>query len=667
MTFRLSFSSVVVLIGCLFPSVAVCQNDPPAANAPSAGTPADPFSLDLQSLMDVTVTTASKFTEKLSDAPGVMTVVTQDELTRFGGLTLSEILDRVPGLSLSIASFTDRSIVAVNGDQTEINGGHVLFLIDGRPIREVLEGGLVGDILESFPVAILERIEVIRGPGSVLYGSDAYSGVINLITKKADGDSVTVTGMGAQGGGDVSHGEISFQRGDLSIVGAGQFHQNPVWDTPVWAAYGGLQNEAIPNRSQGAYLGLNYKGLSLMSSFTDWNTDYIEGAVGNARWRRGFVDLGYGWKIRPLWDMSFNVTYSRTTLNARDSIPFITRDSSEALFEWSNRLTLTRRDKLTFGALYNYQQGHELFYAGAAPSVIAHGSRPGEAAYVQIDHALTGSVKIIGGLQENKVGSLSLDVVPRAGVIWSPTAHFGVKALYSEAYRAPSISETTMDYVPPPSVGGPSLIGNPNLLPEKVATTDLDFSYQASRFQGSIDFFHSKQTDSIVEDTASLTNAYINLGEAVFNGIEAEVKYYVKKNFFLTGSMLYQTNHDGAGTSNITPIPNFGAKAGVGYKSSRGLSGGLFHVFQGPLYGYGPGPNPTPGAYNLMNANLRYDLSKYLPLNSASSLAFVAHGDNLLNTAVWLPDWKDNPSGSTFAIQGRVVYLGIELGYKKGD
>jgi outer membrane receptor for ferrienterochelin and colicin len=654
---------VSVSVACLLPLVVYGQN----ASAPATPDSKDLYSIDLGSLLNMTVTTASKFSEKLSDAPGVMTVVTQDELLRFGGLTLSEILDRVPGLALSSASFTDRSIIAVNGDQTQTNGGHVLFLINGRPIREILEGGLVGDILESFPVAILERIEVIRGPGSVLYGSDAYSGVINLITKRADGDSLVVTGMGAQGGGAVSHGEVSFQRGDLSIVGAGQYHQNPVWDTPVWSGYGGLQNEAIPNRSQGAYLGVNYKGLSFMSSFTDWNTDYIEGAVGDARWRRGFANLGYALKATAKWDMNFDITYSRTTLNAVQSIPFISRDSSEAVFEWSNKVTLTKRDRLTFGALYNHQQGHELFYASATPSLISHGSRPGEAAYVQLDHELLSSVKLIGGLQANKIGNLSLNVVPRAGVIWSPNTRFSVKALYSEAYRAPSINETSIDYVPPPTVGGPSLIGNPNLLPEKVATTDLEFSYQGNRFQASINLFHSRQTDNIVENDVTADGTYINLGEAAFYGAGGEVKYYLKKNFFLTGSLLYQTNHDGNGNTNITPIANFGAKAGVGYKSPRGLSAGLFHVYQGPLYGYTSGPNPTPGAYNLMNANLRYDLSKYLPLNSAAGLAFVAHADNLLNIAVWLPDWKDNPGGSIFAFPGRTVYLGIELAYKKGD
>jgi outer membrane receptor protein involved in Fe transport len=111
-----------------------------------------------------------------------------------GGTTLREVLERVPGLAASTAYFSDRSIVAARGDQTKINGGHVLFLINGRPTREVLEGGVVSDLLESFPISVLERIEVIKGPGSVLYGSNAFSAVVNLITRKADTNGFSIGG-----------------------------------------------------------------------------------------------------------------------------------------------------------------------------------------------------------------------------------------------------------------------------------------------------------------------------------------------------------------------------------------------------------------------------------------------------------------------------------------
>jgi outer membrane receptor for ferrienterochelin and colicins len=653
-----------LLAACLL-LAPVYADQPAGADAQPSDQTKNLFSMDLESLLNLKVTTASKFSEKLSDAPGVMEVVTKDELRRFGGMTLAEILDRVPGLSLSAASFTDRSIVAARGDQTQINSGHVLFLINGRPTREVLEGGISGDLLQSFPVSILEKIEVILGPGSVLYGSNAFSAVVNLITQKAQGNSVTLTGLGGGGAATASSGQVSLQHGHLSIVGAGQFRQDASWTTPVQTQYLGLQNPIIPDRGKGAYLGINYKGLSFESSYTEWNTFYIEGAVGDGRWRRGFADLGYSLKPTAKWDMSFDLTYTRTTLNAVNAIPFIDRDSFEGLFEWTNVYRLSDKDRVTFGALYDYQQGRERFFAASPPLLISDGNRPGEAFYGQLEHTLVDSVKLIGGFQANRIGKLSLDVVPRGGVIWHPAAGFSLKALYSEAFRAPSLNETRIQYIPPPDIGGPSLIGNPNLLPEKVATIDIGLSFQGSRFQAGADYFHSRLTNDII--LANVTNAgtYMNLGSATFQGGQLEAKYYLRKNLFLMGSALYQVNHDDYGNSNITPIANYGAKLGISYESAGGLTLSVFDAHEGPLHGYALAQNPKPRAYDLPTANFRYDLSKYLPPSSKTSLALVAHATNFINEAVWLPDWKDAPGDSTFYNHGRTIYAGIEVSLKK--
>ena len=109
-------------------------------------------------------------------------------------LTLRDVLERVPGLTGTTAYFTDRSMVAARGDQTKIDGGHILILINGRPTREILEGGVISDVLESFPVDALDHIEVVRGPGSVLYGSNAFSAVINLITKDVQDGGFALSG-----------------------------------------------------------------------------------------------------------------------------------------------------------------------------------------------------------------------------------------------------------------------------------------------------------------------------------------------------------------------------------------------------------------------------------------------------------------------------------------
>ena len=632
-----------------------------------AGQVPDIYAVDLQSLLNMKVIKVSKFSENLSDAPGVVSVVTKDELRRFAGMTLSEILDRVAGLAVTGASFTDRSIVAVRGDQTQINGGHVLYLINGRPTREILEGGLIGDFLESFPVNILERIEVIRGPGSVLYGSNAFSGVVNLITQKAENNGIVATALGGPGNAVATSAQASIKSGDLGIVAAAQFHQNPTWFTPVFTPYGLQGNVAIPDRGVGAYLGLNYKGLSFMSSYTQWTTGYLEGLSGVGEWKRNFADLGYSVKATKDWDMSFNLTYTRATLNAENYIPFITRLSQDFVIEWTNVLRLGDATRVTFGSLYNYIQGREIFYATNPGTTLSDGSRSAGAFYAQIDHELSATVKLIGGFQANKIGAIKLDVVPRVGAIWSPDSHISLKVLYSGAFRAPSLNETLLHYVPPPSIGGPSLLGNPNLLPEKVATTDVALNFHGNRVQGEIGYFHSKHTNDIVLANATTAGVYENLGRVTFDGVELEGKYYLRRNLFLTASAMYEANEDGNGNKNVTPLANYGAKGGVSYESSNGITLGMFDIYQGPLPAIysADALNPKPGAYNLLTCNLRVELAKLLHSPAWGGLALVAHGENLANTPVWIPDWKDVPGDSIFANRGRTVYAGIEFALKK--
>jgi hypothetical protein len=273
------------------------------AQESSAAANSDLTSMDLEKLMDISVTTASLFSDKLSQAPSIMSVVTSDELHRFGGLTLGEVLDRVPGLTQSSQYFTDRSLVAADGDQTKTSGSHILFLINGRPTREVMEGGIISDLLESFPVEILERIEIIRGPGSVLYGSNAFSAVVNLITLKADGNRLSVRGLTGADGALASSGHFLYKRGAFSVVGASQIHEAPDWPLtyvvppplrhlPTAPPEPAFHDTTLYNRGTGDYLGMNYKGLSFMSTFTEWqSTAFTQGSVGETRSAR---QLGHG-------------------------------------------------------------------------------------------------------------------------------------------------------------------------------------------------------------------------------------------------------------------------------------------------------------------------------------------------------------------------------------
>ncbi|MGA2213291.1 MAG: TonB-dependent receptor [Bryobacteraceae bacterium] len=633
---------------------------PPDASKPSVkpsdATP-DPFSMDLDSLSNVKVTTASKFAEKLSDAPSVMTVVSQDELNRFAGMTLSQILNRVAGLNTSSGFFQDRSTIAVEGDQTRVDSGHILFLINGRPVREIMEGGVSSDILESFPVRILARIEVIKGPGSVLYGSDAFSGVVNLITKKAEGTSVDVSSSGGPGGAEANSAELLYDGGGLNIVAAGQYHQMPIWDTKVGFLPGptnaqSIQNAALRDDGEGAYLGINYQGFRFMSSYTGVEeASFIRGVLGDSRWKRGFADLGYDRKVSSKWDMSFDFTYARNTFDTSE-YPFAHRDSYDALFEWTNFYTFSHKDRITFGTLFEHIAGTELYKT----FVDAQGSREQGGFYAQYEHKFTDDLKLIGGFQANKIGAIALNVVPRGGIIWNPTGHVTLKALYGGAFRAPSLDDTLLN--------NPGLKGNPNLVPETVATIDLQASYQSNRTQLAVAYFHSRQDNVIFENGITYPAVFTNLTTpATFQGIDSEGKYYLKKGWFLMGGVLYQNNHDTA-LAVLTPIPSFSAKAGVSYQAGKTTDISIFDAFEGHLSGFADSLNPRPDAFHSVSAHLRYDVTQHWASNEKRGVAALLYGDNLTNTPVWMPQWGSGALNTIPVNRGRTLFFGIEFWQK---
>jgi outer membrane receptor protein involved in Fe transport len=659
-------------LGCLLLALALAA---PMGRAQEATTPADSRhtapraaalagddlgAMDLGSLLNVQLTTPSKFAEKLKDAPGIVSVVTRDELQRFSGLTLREILERVAGLYGSTTYFSDRSLVAARGDQIKDNSSHVLYLINGRPTRDVVDGGMNSDLLESFPVGILERVEVVKGPGSVLYGSNAFSAVINLITQKADQNGVALSGFGGEGGAYGTAGQVTYKRGDFSLVGAAQFHEKPDWpiswryENPLTSVVTTVHGD-IPDGGPGAFLAVDYKGLSLTTSLTSWNSGYfLRGFYGEHRWTRSFSDLGYQTKIKPGWDMSVNLTYTRVELSA-SAYPFAQRSSNDAVVEWTNTMTLTKTSRLIFGSLYNYIDGTEYFDGVTPRTVDSHGTRSAGAAYAQMDYRPLGKLKLVGGFQVNKVGTLKAAFVPRAGVLWDPASRLNVKALYSQAFRAPSINETTLDH--------PALRGNPDLKPETVDTVDLGVTYQGGRAQLALDYFHSVMKDIISLPGSAPPRTYENLGTVYIHGVEVEGKCYLTKSLFVLGSMLYQENKDAAGAQDVSAVPNFGIKGGLSYKG-KNLTLSLFDYYEGRVAGYDHPLNPGPRAQHLLSLHGRLDLARYLNPHARHGLALFVHGTDLLNEQLWFPDWGQVAGDTTPAIRGRLIYAGLEIGSK---
>jgi hypothetical protein len=197
---------------------------------------------------------------------------------------------------------------------------------------------------------------------------------------------------------------------------------------------------------------------------------------------------------------------------------------------------------------------------------------------------------------------------------------------------------------------------------------DAQLSYQTNRFQMSVDYFRSSQTNLIIQDGATFPAHYYNDPTPVnFQGGEAESKYYMKRDWFLIASALYQVNDSGSGAKNLSPSPGVVAKAGASYKSASGGDFSVFDAFQGHIAGYGSTLNPPAQAVHSISAHARYDLSKHWLKSDVWGFALFLNADDLLNRPVWLPALGSGSANTLPLMRGRTVFFGIETWQKKAQ
>lgn len=183
----------------LLPVIISC-----AVQAAAESTSSDDFyNLSLAELGQVEISIATGNSTPLDRAPAAATVITASEILATGARNLNEVLETVPGLHVGLSSLSRLdSVYSIRGIHTGFNP-QVLLMINGVPVQSSLQGGRPS--LLRVPTTSIDRIEIIRGPGSAVYGADAYSGVINIITKDASVIDATQVGggTGSFGGKDV--------------------------------------------------------------------------------------------------------------------------------------------------------------------------------------------------------------------------------------------------------------------------------------------------------------------------------------------------------------------------------------------------------------------------------------------------------------------------------
>jgi outer membrane receptor protein involved in Fe transport len=614
------------------------------------------FDMSIEELLNIEITVASKKSEPLIEAPGVVSVVTHDEIELYGDRNLHQLMQRQPSVYTGHSFAYSDNLAAFRGDMSTHQERHTLILLNGRPIRESALGYSF-PIYMAFPLTNLESVELIRGPGSVLYGTNAFTGVINLKSRPIpDQYEVSILGMGGSHeyyDTTVSIGGRSGELGYLTDIRAAGLDGYPYRFTDQYGVYG---NENDFNRNISGTLHLEYHDLTfdLFAADVDIFTMGVMPVWSNSHHeshnKRLFANLGYKIPLHERASLELNVTYNlQEDILAGIGTRQIGTNTSDVLGEVT--LFTNPLDELNFvlGFLQEYRANYKSD-DNHFQSIPSYDYAP-RGVYAQGDYRLSEAIKLIAGTQWNKSPLGDSDFVSRYGVILTPYEKWGLKLLRGEAFRGPMAVESDL-YDP----GFYTFTGNKNLEPETITTYDAQLFYHDEKTYAAATYFHSKTQGMIIYDLQGSVVSYTNGGEQRFDGIEFEAKRSLSSHWNILGSFMHQNNDADAGLD-PSYVPENMAKLGMDYTWDGGSAAVFCTAFGKPPSVDSPIPgNPDTEAVSLVSLNIRLDMSDWLDCPKERAILML-RAENLLDEEIYVPNFGQGyfPYGP-----GRTFYAGLK-------
>ena len=621
------------------------------------------------------VVTASGFEQNVKDAPASITVVTREDLEKGSYRDLTDALREVQGVS--VTGIANEKDVFIRG----LPGAYTLILVDGKrqSTRDARTNGNSG-FEQSFvpPVSAIERIEVVRGPMSSLYGSDAMGGVINIITRKV-GDvwsgSVTTEGTVQQ------HSKFG-NSGQVSWYANGPILKDQL-GLQVWGRGFTRGEDGILNGTTGAK-EYDFNGRLTFTPNEDHDI-YLEG--GKTRLRRDAEpgetlarnsDGTYNTNTRDHWSLSHTGRWGPTT--------------SEFSFqqEWAERTNFTRNIRTgrvtenprspevrntvldgKFTTPFELFGNHTLVTGGQYFEARLTDQNPGRrtgrdetfsatqwALFLEDEWRIVDNFALTGGLRLDNHEKYGNHFSPRLYGVWSATEELTIKGGISTGFRAPEIRQIAPGYAYTTGGGGctygPSgtcgvIIGDPNLEAEKSTSYEVAALWDNGDVALGATYFYTDFKDKISnalvlnpdgtparwsEDRNYRLWYNYNIDDAVIQGVELTATWYATPELTLRGNYTYTHSEQKTGDYEgfplartpehmanlrgdwVTPIDGLEAWASLNYHGSE--------INAGPRIGTNGTPVTINGkagrkydAYATLDIGAKYAVAENVDLNAA--------------------------------------------------
>ena len=546
--------------------------------------------LSLEQLMDVEVVyAASKQEQNPRYAPSSITIVSAADIERFGYRNLADILRSVRGFY--VTNDRNYSYVGVRGfGRPGDYNTRVLLLIDGHKLNDnIYESAMIGN---EFPldVALIDRVEVVRGPSSSIYGTNAYFGVVNVITRRPADNEMAAAGAsyGTYTGrltGTVRDGETTTIASVSTIDSRGQNLFYPEFDSPE--TNNGVADGADFERSRSALLTLTHKGWHVEGLYSSREKGIPTGSFGtlfNDRRNKtndgsAWLDVSYDHQVRNgltlqarahgdyyLYDGSYVFDYPPVTINQDRSrgewwgtelMLRSTQFAKQTILAGGEFQDNVRQDQLNYDVDPHYSYLDE-----------RHDSRR-SALYVQDEIRFNEQLLLNAGMRTDWY-NFGSHTSPRAALIYTPARSTTLKLLYGEAFRAPNQYELFY------KTEVPVQLANPDLKPERIKTYELvadrligsNVQLQASAFVYTIDGLISLVPNE--DGSVQFKNAdHINA-----RGVESEVVWQLPEGMAATASYAWQRSEMSDGTR-LTNSPEHLGRISFATPVTHRLSGSI--------------------------------------------------------------------------------------------
>lgn len=483
---------------------------------------------ELEKLINSLISVASKKPLNTRESPSIISLISEDEIQRSGARDLIDVLRLVPGFDFG--SDVEGAVgIGVRGNWA--HEGKVLLLIDGQEMNEILFA--TTQFGNHYPVDQIKRIEIIRGPGSAIYGGFAEYGVINIITKQGeDLNGIHVSGIYGQG-------EKDFIRRNANLA-IGQKINNLEYSISGMIGEGQRSDQTYRDFNDSSYqmsknsnlnpayfnAGLKYKGFSIRCIGDFYNTSMkdgygtvIPGIAVQEQFNSMFFEVKHNLKVNEKLTITPRLSYKSQTpwkSKAYSTKEDYNRTASRALGNLTTSYNFNRYVNVVFGGEFYQDFAKDYVDSSYFSNGLQSISYYNYAFFAQ-GLIKTRFVNFILGARYDKHNVYGDAFVPRLGLT-KKYGRFHFKALYSNSFRAPSIE----------NVNGASSAG---IKPELTQVSELELGYQLTRKSiFTINLFDINTTNPIVYYSDS-TNAdlYINSGSSGTQGLEAE--YKIKQNW----------------------------------------------------------------------------------------------------------------------------------------